>query len=355
MSLRSHWIKCAILPLLAGLSACVPTIQSGGTGDDADWPRYRPDGPVPPPVVSVPPASGALPKSGPAATTWDGGRVIPNATAVTGSRYVVQPGDTLRSIGNRTGAGSEAIAAANGLQPPFVIKVGQTLTIPAGRFHTVSAGETGIAIARAYGVRWADVVTLNALEPPYVLRIGQKLKLPDGGGASDLNIADVVSGGQPALAEGGVASAPVTSSATGGVPLDQPVKTPGSFGGRFAWPLNGTLVGSFGSKGGGKVNDGLILSAPVGTMVKASAPGVVIYAGAGIGVLGGLVLVDHGGGWVSAYGNLGRYDVVRGQSVTAGQGVGTVGDTGYGDGPRLHFQIRRDLKPVDPALQLPQR
>ena len=82
---------------------------------------------------------------------------------------------------------------------------------------------------------------------------------------------------------------------------------------------------------------------------------MVVYSGDEIGVLGGLVIIDHGGGWVSAYGRLSRYNVVRGDSVAAGQVIGAVGDTGYGKGPALHFQLRRDLEPVDPIPHLPKR
>ena len=66
--------------------------------------------------------------------------------------YIVKPGDTLRGIANKTGAGSQIIARANGLEAPYVINPGQRLAIPGGRYHRISSGETGIAIARAYGV-----------------------------------------------------------------------------------------------------------------------------------------------------------------------------------------------------------
>ena len=131
--------------------------------------------------------------------------------------------------------------------------------------------------------------------------------------------------------------------------------TPASFGGVFQWPLNGPLTARFGKMGSGKINEGIDITAPMGTPVTASARGVVVYSGDEIGVWGGLVLIDHGGGWVSAYGRLSRYTVVRGDSVSAGQVIGAVGDTGYGSGPALHFQIRRDLEPVDPLVHLPKR
>jgi murein DD-endopeptidase MepM/ murein hydrolase activator NlpD len=383
------------LALCAALSACIPVTQREGPS----WPRYSNEAAgsgqsarleVDPGVFAEPPRP-----------SWDGGRVVAAAGEVDEGFYIVGPGDTLRGIGNKTGAGSEAIAAANGLIAPYNVRVGQRLTIPGGRYHTVQAGETGIAIARAYGVRWMDVVALNALEEPYVLRIGQRLRLPSvsgsGGGAGiarpttqapptytpsapprngadpmanraaafDIDINDVVSGSQPALAQGAapvapkpLPSGPKVTAATGGrtgLPMNATLATPASFGGVFVWPVNGALTARFGGMGGGKVNEGIDITAAMGAPVTASARGVVVYSGDEIGVLGGLVLIDHGGGWVSAYGRLSRYTVVRGDSVAAGQVIGAVGDTGYGSGPALHFQLRRDLEPVDPLIHLPRR
>ncbi len=382
------------LTLLVGLSACIPSMEAQGGPRQVNGSASA-SGParleVDPGVFAEPPRP-----------SWDGGRVVAAAGEVDEGFYVVQSGDTLRGIGNRTGAGSEAIAAANGLTPPYTLRVGQRLSIPGGRYHTVQAGETGIAIAHAYGVRWMDMVTLNGLEEPYVLRIGQRLRLPSGSGqasappvatppnytpsaptvnppkaqpstgndpmvaraaAFDLDINDVVSGSQPALAQGAAPVQPAppkaqVTAATGGrkgLPMNVTLATPASFGGAFQWPLTGTVTSRYGSMGGGKVNEGIDITAPMGTPVLASARGVVVYSGDEIGVLGGLVLIDHGGGWVSAYGRLSRYNVVRGDSVSAGQVIGADGDTGYGSGPALHFQIRRDLEPVDPLAHLPKR
>ena len=369
-----------LLPLAAvmGLTACIPATQQQG------WPRNANE--AQPAKLEVDQNVFAdAPRP-----SWDGGRVVAAPGYVDEGYYVVQPNDTLRGIGNRTGAGSEAIAAANGLSAPFTLRVGQRLIIPGGRYHTVQAGETGIAIAQAYGVRWMDMVAVNGLTEPYVLRIGQRLRLPNGAGQStppaytpstpprnggdpmvsraaafDIDINDVVSGSQPALSHGAapiaptpLPSGPKVTAATGGrkgVPMNATLATPTSFGGAFQWPVTGALTAKFGSAGGGKVNEGIDIAAAMGAPVSASARGVVVYSGDEIGVLGGLVLIDHGGGWVSAYGRLSRYTVVRGDSVSAGQVIGAVGDTGYGKGPALHFQLRRDLEPVDPLTHLPKR
>lgn len=296
--------------------------------------------------------------------TWTMASVNPNARPIGASRYSVRAGDTLRAVGDMTGAGSEAIALENGLTSPFTLVPGQQLSIPAGLYHRVASGETGIAIARAYGVGWGDVITQNALTEPYILRVGQRLRLPLGARAQDgmaiadraasfsLDIDSIATGSQPALAVG---SAPTAASANRRAPVTTAIAAPASFSGRFQWPLDGAVITRFGPLAPGKVNDGINIAALAGTPIRAAADGVVAYSGDQIGVYGGLILINHGGGWVSAYGHAGRLDVQRGQAVKAGDVIALAGETGQVQSPQLHFQLRRGRQPVDPLKQLPPR
>jgi murein DD-endopeptidase MepM/ murein hydrolase activator NlpD len=280
--------------------------------------------------------------------SWSPAVVERNARQIAASSYIVMPGDSLFAVASKTGAGATAIADANSLRPPYLIRAGDRLQIPGGLYHKVGAGETGIAIARAYGLVWADIVMMNALPPPYTLQVGQNLLLPSGPSVPDvmtpeqraaafnLDIDDILTGSQPA---GTLPAKPADSA----------------FGGRFIWPVQGSIVSRFGSQGGGRVNDGINIAAGNGTPVLAAAPGTIVYSGNEIGVFGGLVLVDHGSGWVTAYGHLGSLDVAKGERVTAGQTLGGLGDTGYITQPQLHFEIRLGRKPVDPLMHLPRR
>lgn len=308
------------------------------------------------------------------APVWTSRSVSASASDVIGTVYTVQPGDTLRGIGNRTGAGSEAIAAANGLSAPYLLRPGQQLNIPGGRYHAVSQGETGIAIAHAYGVAWSDIVALNSLTEPYILRIGQRLKLPSGAmvtsaspsatgpvaatqprpsriGALVVNIDDVVTGSQPAIAEG--TSVPAARSARSPVSASMPVSVPRAFAGRFTWPITGPLLTRYGPVGKGQISNGIDITANRGAPFRATADGVVSYAGSEVAIYGGLILISHGDGWVSAYGHAERIDVTRGQAVKAGQVLGAAGQSGFAETPKLHFELRKDRKPVDPLLYLP--
>src|SRR3546814_19861335 len=105
--------------------------------------------------------------------------------------------------------------------------------------------------------------------------------------------------------------------------------------------------------GNGKRSDGIQIAAPVGTPVAAAADGVVAYAGTGIPSLGGLVILKHGDGWVTVYGNASSLLVKRGQSVKRGQRIALSGQSGSAPAPGVHFEVRKGRDAVDPLGQLP--
>jgi len=103
------------------------------------------------------------------------------------------------------------------------------------------------------------------------------------------------------------------------------------------------------------VNDGVNIGVPTGTPIRASADGIIAYSGDEIGVFGGLILINHGSGWVTAYGHASKLNVARGQKVKMGEVIGLAGESGYVKEPQVHFEIRKNRKPVDPLSQLPKR
>lgn len=323
---------------------------------------------MPPAVATPAPAASPPPRYTPPAPppSWVARPVAPEAVVVKGTTYLVKSGDTLSAIADRHRVSSDSIARENGLQPPYRVKIGQRLAIPGGRFHFVRRGESGIAIARAYGVDWSDVTTMNHLEPPFLLREGQRLLLPAQGETAamsmeqrantfQLDIDDIVTGSEPALA---VNAAPVpavptpsrtlSSNATVAAPSEK-------FGGQFTWPLEGRIIRPFGPLGNGARNDGINIAAEKGTPIYASADGVVAYVGTDIAIYGGLILIRHGDGWLTAYGHAERLTVKRGQSVTRGQLIGYVSEAGLAAQDQLHFEIRQGRSPVDPRLHLPKK
>jgi murein DD-endopeptidase MepM/ murein hydrolase activator NlpD len=303
----------------------------------------------------------SLPAAKPA---WEARPVSADAREVAASTYLVQPGETLRRVADRTGASLEAIARANGIEAPYPVRAGQRLSIPAGRYHLVRPGESGIAIARAYGVPWPRIVTANVLAEPYVLRAGQRVVIPgepatrdtraaDRAAAFTLDVDSILTGGEPALASNQVPSQPSSTPARV-LPSSAVVTAPARLaGGGFAWPVEGRVIRRFGPGGSGERNDGIKIAAKVSTPILASADGVVAYSGDGVAALGGLVMIKHGGGWTSIYGHASRLLVQRGQSVKRGQPIALSGETGFADRPQVHFELRRGRTAVNPQAQLP--
>ncbi|MFZ3485619.1 peptidoglycan DD-metalloendopeptidase family protein [Sphingomonas sp. 3-13AW] len=296
---------------------------------------------------------------------WEVNRVQPDARSVPQSTHIVARGENLRAIGNKTGAGSEAIARANGLAPPFTIYPGQKLTIPGGRYHLVREGQTGIAIARAYGVPWSQIVSANGLEDPYILRTGQRILIPGGAATATMSVAeraaafrldidDILTGGEPAI-EPEDKPARATASSERVLPPSAAVAPPARLTSQFQWPVNGSVVKRFGAGESGERNDGIKIGVPTGTPVLAAADGVVAYAGSGVPGLGGVVILRHGDRFTTVYGHAKELLVQRGQSVKRGQQIARSGDTGYAARPQLHFEIRQGRAPVDPLSKLPSR
>jgi murein DD-endopeptidase MepM/ murein hydrolase activator NlpD len=241
--------------------------------------------------------------------------------------HIVKAGETLSGVAQRAGVPRILIIEANHLTSPFALRAGQKLTIPRTRHHTVGAGDTRFTIAYLYGVPWQDIAVASGIEPATPLKPGQKLLIPS-------VIATPLQAAVPA-------SSGASAAATG---LN------------FIWPLVGNVRRGFTQRGrSASYHEGLDIPAPNGTAVRASAAGRVLFAGDEPRQFGKLVVVDHGGGMQSAYAFLSRITVKEGDPVSQGERVGLSGHTGQARGPELHFEIRRNNRPVDPARLLPTR
>lgn len=229
--------------------------------------------------------------------------------------YVVQSGDTLSAISRKTGASVTALKQANGMQDGL-IRVGQKLTIPAAG-APVALAATQVAAAKPVAV---DPVK-TASTPPAAQPTQTLASYTPPTKKADKAIEQVQDDGAAA---------------------------PGSTGiGKMRWPVRGRVISGFG--GGG---DGIDISVPKGTPVKAAENGVVIYAGDGLKEFGNTVLVRHDNGLVTVYGNASELSVTRGQKVKRGQEIALSGMSGNATAPKLHFEIRKNSAPVDPSTYL---
>lgn len=241
--------------------------------------------------------------------------------------------------------------------------------------YTVQSGDTFASIARRMGVPMAALAAENKVPLPYLITVGQVLRHPSlpYKTAAEVQSPQVQSPQaqptQPAPASPHTTPQKLARPAPRPAPPPRPAPTPAPAHAREAgaprlvWPTSGSVIARFGTpvdgktnpRGDSRANNGIDLSAFAGMTVHASAAGKVIFAGNEPERFGQLIVIDHGGGWVTAYAYLGRIDVKQGQQVAARQSIARIGKSGEARKPTLHFELRRDNVPRDPAPYLPVR
>jgi len=229
--------------------------------------------------------------------------------------------------------------------------------------YIVRRGDTLWSIAFRFGWDWRELARVNGIQPPNVIYPGQKIRFD--GGASRVASAAPRPALQPAPAPAPtspvvvatpVPRQPAITTPASPPPAAPPASTPVTPVARsasgWAWPANGTIIGRFSSNG--SLNKGIDIAGELGQPVLAASDGTVVYAGSGLRGYGELVIIKHSDTYVSAYGHNRRLLVREGQQVKAGQSIAEMGSTGT-DRVKLHFEIRRQGKPVDPLQYLPRR
>jgi lipoprotein NlpD len=221
------------------------------------------------------------------------------------------------------------------------------------RTHRVAKGETLYRIARTYGLSVAELSAANGLEDPRSLAVGQELMIPTRAPAASQGRAPAASEGRAPVGSKAPAG-PVASRGEPEAPATPARPAPGSEAnsadkptrGTLEWPLRGVLYGRFGKKGR-EPHDGIDLAAPAGTPIKTAQEGTVLYAGEQRGY-GLIVIIEHSPRLITLYAHNRDLRVRTGQKVRRDQVIATVGESGKTSGPQLHFEVRLDGKPVDP-------
>jgi lipoprotein NlpD len=196
--------------------------------------------------------------------------------------------------------------------------------------HIVRSGETLFTIAWRYGKDYRDLARLNGLGDGSLIYPGQVIRL---------------SGAAPRQAPAAKTSAnPPPSRPLPKIGTQPPPP--------WAWPTSGRVVAEFDGQPGAGM--GLEFGGRSGQAVKAAADGRVVYSGGGLIGYGELIILKHNDTYLSAYGHNASLLVKEGDTIKKGQRIATMGE-GPGQKPRLHFEIRRNGKPVDPRQYLPAR
>lgn len=275
--------------------------------------------------------------------------------------HTVKSGDTLYSIARRYKLNFKDLAAENDLYPPYKLDVGQRLKLPPPETYRVRAGDSISSIARLFATDTMRIAQVNNLPKPYKIYPGQVLKLPR------VTVAEVMAQQaaeeqelvqavqqpkrKPSFEQSNKNNQQASSAQKNKTSMKKPVSTnppKKSSNSKFFKPVQGKKISSFGVKKGGFKNDGVNITAPKGSPVKAAENGVVVYAGNELRGSGNLILVRHESRYMTAYAHLDEFLIRRGQIVKRGQPIGTVGSTGSVSSPQLHFEVRKGTKALDP-------
>lgn len=211
-------------------------------------------------------------------------------------------------------------------------------------YYTVQRGDTLTRIGLDNGQGWRDLARWNNLTNPDLIEVGQVLRVAPPGAAVE-NSGVVV---RP-IAPSGSTSA----TATPPKPEPAPAAQNGSLsdeGLGFMWPANGVLIAGFDEA----KNKGLDIGGKAGDPVMAAADGQVVYAGSGLRGYGNLIILKHNNTFLTAYAHNQALLVKEDQKVRKGQKIAEMGKSDA-DRVKLHFEVRRQGKPVDPAKLLPAR
>lgn len=281
----------------------------------------------------------------------------------------IKKGDTIYSIAKNNNVPLRDLIIRNNLKPPYTLSIGQQIFMPNTAFHIVQKEDTVYSISRKYNVNLNSLVKLNNLKEPYIIITGQKIILP----ASNIDVK--------LTSNEKTTTTPATQPklTTPAKQVESEIKTPTKIeteiqttvntqkseqtketvnkiiarpapltSQKFMWPVKGKVISEFGVKTNGKRNDGINISAPIGTNVVSVENGIVAYAGNELKGLGNLIIIKHDKDYMTIYAHNDELKVKKGDKVKRGDTIATVGKTGRVTTPQLHFEIRQKTKSINP-------
>ena len=211
--------------------------------------------------------------------------------------------------------------------------------------HIVRHGETLFSISWLYSRDYKELASANGIQEPYTIYPGQTLNLAV---SQRTQPAPPVKPQNKPAREVTQKQEAVKKQTAGSALKAAP---PASLSG-WSWPAEGRIIAGYSVRV--PVNQGIDIGGNLGDPVRAAADGEVVYAGSELSGYGRLIILKHNSSYLSAYAHNRELLVREGNSVKAGQKIAEIGSTGTTE-PKLHFEIRRDGKPVDPMGYLPKR
>ena len=223
-------------------------------------------------------------------------------------------------------------------------------------YYTVRQGDTIMQIARDHNTQWREIARWNNLENPNVIEVGQVLRVVPPTPVAPPPVAAAPATPRAPAPKAEPKSEPAAPAVAAATPAPAPAASPppppsaGDDDVAFMWPAAGSVVAGFDDA----KNKGLDIAGKAGEPVLAAADGKVVYAGAGLRGYGNLIILKHNNTFLTAYAHNQTLLVKEDQSVKKGQKIAEMGNTDA-DRVKLHFEIRRSGKPVDPSRYLPGR
>ncbi|MDB5815388.1 MAG: Peptidase [Rhodocyclales bacterium] len=289
--------------------------------------------------------------------------------------YIVKKGDTLYSIALENGHDYHEIATWNGIDNPSMISVGQELRVRPPDASSVPANASS-GTTQPVIVPRIEARPIDSSAPAATSSVSAPVSAPiSTPGNSDGIVAEPHGGRIPysekawkdlqaqsmPQSEPKAASAPVVEKPVEAKPLPKPVASApasapdtsaksGDDNVDWAWPSSGKLIATFNDSS----NKGVDIGGSIGDPVLSAATGKVIYSGSDLRGYGNLVIIKHGTQFTTVYAHNKEILVKEGQTVQKGQKIAVMGDSDS-DKPKLHFEVRKQGKPVDPLKFLPTR
>lgn len=205
-----------------------------------------------------------------------------------------------------------------------------------GTQHLLRPGENLYRLSRYYDVPVRDIRRANGIRNVTEVRAGRKLFIPGARKSQP--------GGSLALASVATMPGPPKTD------LRELAQREADLS--FTWPVSGAVSSRFGQRNG-RPHEGIDIPARKGTRIRAAEAGRVIHSGANLGAYGRVVIIKHAGRYQTVYAHNRRNLVRKGEFVEKGQTIAEVGKSGNASGAHVHFEIRRDRRPLDPSRYLP--
>ena len=233
-------------------------------------------------------------------------------------------GDTLDSISKKYKVTKKELIRFNKIKYPYILKPGKFIKIPVSKRYKIKKGDTLYKIAKCSSTNVLEIKNKNTNLNEKKLIVGSVINLP------------YYSKDNCKLKSKKIAK------------KNRSIKKSIKSKEIFIWPVQGSIITYFGKQKGGRKNDGINIISVKGNPVRAAMTGKVIYRGNELLAWGNLIIIKHKNNWTTAYAHLDKLLVKKGEIIKTGDIIASVGATGNVDKSQLHFQVRKNSKPLDP-------